>query len=291
MNQSENIIKLTCKNLDVYKAFLSRLNKVSDKFIRKNDTLVNFTKNEFKAFGGRIPGSHFVLDPFIDLSTGAYMRPNEPFCTYTIRDIIQRLLDINNNTPELRKTAAYHQCVDEACDYIEFKSTDTMIRVPITKTVEDYTKEWIDHGSASTKSIRELRHQMLNAVRHVDNFELLLREHPKFEWVKLNADELIRIRNYEPINKLYNGMTVRLLKPLFMFAGSLRKNTPIATSAAYRLVMDDDVNNYTGHLQIYATYPCLSGSSLEINAIHEYTILCLNQNDGHHYFEDDNIVM
>lgn len=271
----EKVIKLSCKNLDAYKAFLMRLSKISNQYARKNDTWIAVDKKESKSFGSNIPGKHMVLDPFIDLSKGAYVIPNECYYNHDITATITEFNEFNESYPALRKYANYAQ--NPQFDAMSFRRGDTNIDITVissyTHIMEQLNRNVGLNGDLIKQFEQRKKTQISPTVATFDNFEGILKDQPEFEWEEFSTEELIHIRNYNPLDKFYHGVKVRFLKPLFLLAGTLRKGMPVANFAEYRITRFEDGDFYLGKLQIHAKYPCLSGSTLEIEAIHEYTVL------------------
>lgn len=273
---------LTCKRLDAIKSFFSRLSKVGESYVKKNDVICIADKKEIKAFDEILPGRHIIQD---NIFTNCIYDT-----LYSITNLDDVILDgmnrVNDTIPELRKSsqiALINHPNNRTTIELEYVRPEDDVHIPICKDIrilKDSTfdpKCSIDYVSDINNLVRKLE----VVGNTITTFDEELRGYSDYKWMQIPDIQLISLRNGERLDLKYhwddiasNGVdiTTRLVKPYFVFAGASRLDTPIAEFCEYRVVPTDIMSD-VATLQIHAIYSCTKGSGIVIDAIHEYKIL------------------
>lgn len=276
---------LTCKRLDAIKSFFSRLSKVGESYVKKNDVICIADKKEIKAFDEILPGRHIIQD---NIFTNCIHD-----ALYAITNIDKMILTdmttINDNMSELRKTALItlvNHPSNRTTIELEYKQQtefDNGINIPLCKDIRILKDTALDPkcNAESVSIINNLVRKLELVGNTITTFDEELRGYSDYRWIQIPDIQLISLRNGERLDLKYHwddikgegvDITTRLVKPYFVFAGASRLDTPIADFCEYRVV-PTDITSSVATLQIHAIYSCNKGSGVVIDAIHEYKIL------------------
>ena len=262
---------LKCKDFDAWVSFLGRLNKIGSGYIIKNDIILATVKGTKSGSNDKIPGRHIIKDPLFIDDEDSYI----PDAVYGMYDGLDKWINVFKNIKETNKEAR------KEIRYIRRKEGIFIrfyggIEFQIFGLVE---KENIDNEDEFIKVM-----QCANGIKWFNNFvetpELL-----ESEWLSLNQDTLISLRDGEPLTLTQTvsekPMWARIAKSVFTMAGVSRIGSPIANQVEYSFIPPAPTAvEPIGMLELHAVYKSPADSKLiKVECIPEYMILIYKEED------------
>lgn len=243
--------KLKAKDLDSYTSFLGRLNKLGCDYIIRNDTIYPMVLGTKSGSTDKIPGIHFVQDPFNE----GYGDPFDNDYLYKmapIEIIYKTLKDIKGNNPSARK------------DIRVIKDEDGMvIKMTGCNPITVAYRMPDDSVSASCKGF---------IPRNFGDLEVT-----DYEWDSLLETEMVGLRDngLVMISQKHNDVKMwsRIAKSVFPMAGTTKAGTPIAKEIKFTFMEPNESQKDVATLRFLVTYKTPGGSSLiNIKCIHQYRV-------------------
>lgn len=244
--------KLKAKDLDSYTSFLGRLNKLGSKFFIKNDIIYPTVIGTKSSSTDKIPGQHFIQDPFHEDFDDAYGRiDGVVYRMATLGPVIEKLKKIKEENPAARKDirvikTEYGMSINlVGCEPIIITTKYVPIDGdPIHNTIPNYFGDM---------------------------------EVTDYEWDSLLETEMVSLRDngLMVISQRHEDMKMwsRIAKSVFPMAGTTKTGTPIAKEIKFTFIEPSEEQKDVATLRFLVTYKTPGGSSLiDIRCIHQYRV-------------------
>lgn len=245
------VIKLKAKDLDSYTSFLGRLNKLGSDYIIRNDTIYPMVLGTKSGSTDKIPGLHFVQDPFYEGYSDLF-DDDLVYRMVPIEIIYKTLKGIKDSNPAARKDIRIIK--DEDGIFIKMVGCDP---ITVAYRMTDGLTE------ASCKGF---------VPKNFGDLEVT-----DYEWDSLLETEMVGLRNngLMMISQKHSDIRMwsRIAKSVFPMAGTTKADTPIAREIKFTFMEPNESQKDVATLRFLVTYKTPGGSSLiNIRCVHQYRV-------------------